>query len=935
MESGAPPLDIRLLGPVVVLVDGRPLAVDTRKATALLACLALEPGPHSRDVIAAMLWPESDDEHARSALRRTLSTLNRALGGRWLVSRRDTVALPPGPQVIVDVTQFRADVAAGIAGDDDALRRAVGLYRGSLLEGFFLRDSPEFDEWTAPRAESLRQDFTTALQHLVQRSCSTADFTGADRSAARWLAADPLNESAYRWRMRAAAWSGDRSGALSHYRDCLRVLEAELGVAPLDETTDLYLAIRSGALPPPAPPAATADPAFAQAAHPQVRPFVGRERELASLATLFESTVPGRVAIIEGEAGAGKTRIVEEFAARAGAAFLWARAYAGEATLAYGPIRELTEAALHLVNADSLPPATVRELAHLVPAIAPQGDPHPPPLDSPGAQVRLFAAVGELLASVTSDDQRGVIVVDDAHWLDTASSELLAFLVHRSSHYRLGVLLILRPEEALAGALMLIDAARCSDATRLVIERLPRAALEAWVTQSLGGPLPDDAVDRLERESEGLPLLIAEYLEVIEHLAASGSWDIPVAARQVFEARIRSLSHLENQVLTAAAVIGRPFAFETLRDASGRTEDEALGTLERLLARRLLREREGPTGAPEWEFTHEKLREAAYASMSATRRRVMHRRLAETLKRAGSAAQAALHLERAGETADAASYYRAAGEEARALFANQEALAHFSSALALGCTDVAPIHRAIGDILLLRGDFGGALTAYEAAAAFATDSSTVRAIEYTLARVYARLGDFEQAEGRFAAALQGDAPIPPGEAALMLADWSLLAHKRDDRARARSLAAQALAVAQEAQTAPALARGEIASGIIARRDGELPAALAHLERGRELSARIAAPELRASALNALALALADVGDTNRALKLAQEALAVCDAQGDRHRAAAVHSNLADIYYARGQRDEARTHVEVSAALLGEIGIVAGAHRPEVWKLIDW
>ena len=101
-----PQLSLALLGPPVIEVDGRPLEVDTRKATALLAYLAIEGHALRRDSIASLLWPENDPERARSALRRTLSTLRTALGGRWLVTDRDLVALR-GDGIRLDTAELR------------------------------------------------------------------------------------------------------------------------------------------------------------------------------------------------------------------------------------------------------------------------------------------------------------------------------------------------------------------------------------------------------------------------------------------------------------------------------------------------------------------------------------------------------------------------------------------------------------------------------------------------------------------------------------------------------------------------------------------------------------------------------------------------------------------------------------------------------------
>jgi DNA-binding SARP family transcriptional activator len=931
-------LDVRLLGPPAITVDGRPLDVDTRKAIAILACLVLESGPVRRDWLAALLWPESDDEHARSALRRTLSTLNRALGGRWLDVQRDRVALSTTDGCEVDVADVREGIRSGRAGEAAGFERAIESYGGELLAGFSLRDSAEFEQWVEPITEELRRDFVLALERTVEARCAVGRYDDGEQLAARWLAADPLNEAAYRWLMKAAAWRGDRSAALARYRDCVRVLDAELGVPPLDETTDLYLAIRSGTLTQPdADTTRDTQPADALEAlerpTPRRGPIVGRDGELHRLQALGQaSNASPRIVVVEGEAGVGKTRLLDEFCAGAGPV-LRASCYPGEAALAYGPVRELIEVATRERGLGGATPEAVVEAARLVPSLA--SDRTPGPLDSPGAQVRFFAGVAEVLAVGGGDVGRQTIVIDDAQWLDSASADLLAFLLRRLEQYPVTVVLAVRPEDIEPGARTLLHAIRPLPVARILLGRLERSAISAWVRGVLGNEPPSELVARVSEESEGLPLLVAEYLASLESgPPGADRWTLPAPAREVLGARLQSLSGLDQQVLATAAALGRPFAFETVRDASGRTEEEVLGAFERLLARRFLLERGEPRVAPQWEFAHEKLRQLAYDSMSATRRRVVHRRLADTLKNDGSPAEVAAHLALAGHELEAAAQYFAAGQEARRLYANREALDYFASALALGHPEPAQVHAAAGDVGAVLGDFEGALRSYEMAAAL-SEEDALRRLEHTLGRLYVRLGEFEQAEDRFRSALASPAKLRPDQQALILADWSLLAFRRDESERAGELAREAVAVAETAGSSLALSRARIALGIIARREARLEEARDALDQALGAAEELDAPDLIASALNALALTYGDLGDGAGAIALAQRALALCEAQGDRQRAAAVHSNLADLHHAIGEEDLAMTHLERSAALFGEIGVVAGTPRPEVWKLVDW
>ena len=200
-------LTISLLGSPRIEVDGVPIAVDTRKAVALLAYLAVTGERKSRDTLASFLWPDYDSEHARAALRRTLSALGKGLGGEFLEIDRTAIALDPA-DAWLDVADFRRFAAEG----QDA--EAAELYRGDFLAGFGLRDSLEFDDWQFFEAETLKRDFAGVLERLARVEAAAGRFDGAVELTRRWLALDELQEPAHRLLMELYARSGQRSAAL-------------------------------------------------------------------------------------------------------------------------------------------------------------------------------------------------------------------------------------------------------------------------------------------------------------------------------------------------------------------------------------------------------------------------------------------------------------------------------------------------------------------------------------------------------------------------------------------------------------------------------------------------------------------------------------------------------------------------------------------------
>ena len=236
----------------------QPVAIDTRKALALLAYLLIENQPQSRDTLATLLWPESDQTSARAALRRTLSPLRSALNSDIIDFGRELIAIHPGGDLWCDVIDFQAQLAEcrnhGHPEDHtcprclNPLQEAVILYQDDFMAGFGLRDSAGFDDWQFFETDRLRRELAAALERLIANQEAQGDFQAALDNARRWLSLDPLNETAHRALIALYAQSDQRNAALRQYRECVRILDQELGVPPLEETTRLYETVKENRL---------------------------------------------------------------------------------------------------------------------------------------------------------------------------------------------------------------------------------------------------------------------------------------------------------------------------------------------------------------------------------------------------------------------------------------------------------------------------------------------------------------------------------------------------------------------------------------------------------------------------------------------------------------------------------------------------------------
>jgi tetratricopeptide (TPR) repeat protein len=530
------------------------------------------------------------------------------------------------------------------------------------------------------------------LAKLLAHQRTAGSTNAAIQTGLKLLALDPLQEPVHRTLMRLYAGAGRRGAALRQYQQCVGVLQRELGVEPEAETQQLYQEIlrqrpsshprpRAAATPVVAGVLPRAEPAAADTDLVERVAEMGRLRQLLQDAT----GARGRLAVVLGEAGIGKTRLVGELAIHAsdaGARLLLGRSYESEQILAFGPWVDAFRGAGLTADAEpvsGLEPVWRGELARLLPELGVQS------LDSAADSRRVFEAIGHLVRRLAMPSPL-VLVLEDLHWADEMSCRLLAFLGRRLSEWPLLIVATAREEDlpdapALRGALDDLERERKVEALTLgplsragtaeLVRGLARAGTETQAIARLG--------ERVWAASEGNPLMAVETVRALRE----GDRAVPRRVREVVTRRLDRLSERAQHVVAVAAVLGREFEFPLLLAAAGMGEDDAAHGMEELVRRRVLH------GVGErFDFTHDRVREVAYGRLLSPRRTALHRRIAEALEArrvadAGVEALAlGLHYRQAEVWGKAVEYLRQAGTGAADRGAFREAAQCFEEALA-------------------------------------------------------------------------------------------------------------------------------------------------------------------------------------------------------------------------------------------------------------
>lgn len=685
MDTNWPGLKIYLLGPPNVTYAGEKIILPRRQVRALLYYLAVRLEPAARDELCLRFWPDSPDVVARRRLTLLLAHLRRVLPDPELLWVSEGQAGLDPRRAWSDTVHFN-----GLVAQED-LNRAVGLVRGPFLSGFSLPDCPEYETWLAQEQRAWERLYLEKLRLLIDVHRRSGDVLAAIACARRYLDQDELAEEVHRVLIGLYAAAGDRGAGLEQYRRCVEILQRELGVRPLPGTEAMVQGLLRGQSNLPEPP----DP---NQVTPVLRPetpvdmLVGRDDILAQIEVAYTSATSGhgRIVLIYGEPGIGKSSLIREFARlqQGTALVLTGSCIPDGQSIPYQSLAEALQPAIPQLVCGTIQKDYLAEAARLLPRLRTLRPDLPAvlPFEHEEARIRLFEALTQIVLNL---DKPVLLCLDDLQWADETTLNWLAYLGSRLASTVAKVLVIGACRQDCITRLVKLrqTQTRLNLLIEITLTGLQVGAIEILLRRLLPGQtIASNLPEQLHCASGGNPFYICEtvqsFLEVGGLLAEKsdlGSLPLPDSIRSAVRQRLSNLNPEARQILEATSVLEKA-SFDVLQRVSGRDEMEALNHLDDLMRRQILDEKRGI-----YSFHHEYLRRAVLEDLSYARLRLLHRRAGRAVEIycPQEVSRLAWHFEQGDEPGKAAKYALQVGDEATRVFAYREAQVSFDRALRL------------------------------------------------------------------------------------------------------------------------------------------------------------------------------------------------------------------------------------------------------------
>jgi len=603
-------IEAKILGLPEIKKGKKVLSFPYKKVEGLLYYLLLNEKVQ-RPLIASLLWCDMDENSARKNLRNALYKLKKIIGKEIIdTPDRNNIILNKDKYLDLDLDNFlKAD-------DIDS----VDLYRGDLFEDFYVKNCLEFNDWLREKRYYYKKIYINTLKKIIKRKKEEYDYNSILKFLFSLIEIDKYDEEAYRELMRIYAENGNTAQTVSVYNKLEEVLQLELGIKPDPETNQLFNKLKNDNRP------------------AKIKTdFIGREQELEFIKDEINRFVYGketRSLLISGEAGIGKTALIDEVLKNYGNKFikiLRTNCYLAESNYIYKPWKKIFEQINNSfdINNDAIFPEN-KILSYLFPSFFSDTENNNDKLlnfESIQHQSALELMI-KFLAKI-SKEKKLIIVFEDLQWCDEKSLELMKVLIHDNKNIDIQIIGTSRYENKERFSRFASSLIRYGLIKRIELQRLNYNEVKNFVKIKTGKKIEDKLIKKIYEETAGNLFFLVEILKLSEGGMKKEKLNsfMTEKSRDILNERISTLSEESKKLLNVISIPFDMIDFNMIKKISNKSEMELLDLLEELIDYNILKEtKEG------YKFTHNKLRDYIYNNLSHARKLILHNKIAHFLE---------------------------------------------------------------------------------------------------------------------------------------------------------------------------------------------------------------------------------------------------------------------------------------------------------------
>lgn len=608
-----------MLGTPYVEKNGERIFFSLAKAEALFYYIVVKQKT-TREELTNLLWGNVNEEKAKKSLRNSIYNIRRLFEANIIISpQRSILLLNPDLEIKTDVDEFlTADVEMEEA------------YKGEFLMGLFVKNEETYENWLLQEREYYNNLRSKKLYQAIKQKHKNVAQKYSTEQYAKWLInADEFDEEAYRILMKHYAQNKQYSKAISTYKQLMHTLQKELGIQPDEETKQIHNSIVRGRI-----------SQRIVMKNEQASFFYGRKKELDKLKNglfnFYESKTTKSI-IVLGEAGVGKTRLVEECIKEIqnqDVYFFKSDCYQTEENYSLKPWNPIFTKLADIVKQEKIEIPIVWEAVIL--RVFPNFSLGRGKMENYNIVMNNSVADGAIqeaivgLLSIIAKTKKIVFVFEDLHWMDAMSLDILKSLLLRQKQHDIILLATCREGYDEKTNHFFAALVKYNLTEKLHLARFTKIESDQFIKKALPSiKVSSIQLDRIYDDTEGNTFFLAEYVNTVKEKGTLEQ--ISTKGQEILGSRLVDISDEARKMLNIISLFFHKVSLHLLKCLSGKDDFQMLELLEELLRKCLIRET-NKDGKISFEFTHNKMREFVYTEQSETRRKLLHQKIGHLLE---------------------------------------------------------------------------------------------------------------------------------------------------------------------------------------------------------------------------------------------------------------------------------------------------------------